>query len=149
MKTEIKRLHNLIKNSTSKEIINFSSTNFTSLNAPNLDLTQSTWNTPTGTATFSQYTGSLGHTYTITLSNGDIYYANTVANENYTHSIYETEGGSITNKGRFVTPNTFIIENINSNLINLNNNVRIYVDNDEFKIQILEAGFFKDKFRVI
>ncbi len=134
----IRRLHNLIKNTKTRELINFSSANFTDIkNAPALDLTATDWDLPTGgqTAVFTNYTGSNNHTYKITISNGDIRYATAVSGETYTHTYHLTDGGAVDQKMTFVAPNTIFFEDETSNYIYLNDNFRIYVDNTLFKIQ--------------
>lgn len=134
-----------------REIINFSSTNWTDKLGPSLNLASSSWTTAGGlTATFAAYSGSNSHTYTITLSNGDIRYLTEVSGqETYTHTYHETDGGPIVQYAEFVEPTTLFFRDPNFNYIYFNSTVRAFVDNDEFQIQIDNgAGTFTKRFIV-
>lgn len=133
-----------------REIINFSSTNWTDT-THTLNLTSSTWTTAGGlTATFTTYAGSNNHTYKITLSNSDIRYLTEVSGQDtYTHTYHETDGGPIVQYAEFVAPTTLFFRDPTFNYIYFNSTVRAFVDNDEFQIQIDDGtGAFINKFIV-
>lgn len=133
-----------------REIVNFSSTHWTDTNGPSLDLTQSTWNTASGdTATLSDYTGSNNFTYNVVINNNTTYLKE-VQGEDYTHTYHLTDGGPISEYVQFIAPSTLIFRNPNSNFILLNEYVRLFVDNDEFQVQIKNnLGNFINKMKII
>ena len=72
---QVRNIPTPVQHTNRREIINFSSTEFTDiLNAPSLNLTSQDWDLPDGTtAVFSNYSGSNNYTYTITISNGNVH----------------------------------------------------------------------------
>ena len=147
---QVRNIPTPIQHTNRREIINFSSAEFTDiLNAPSLNLTSQDWDLPDGTtAVFSNYSGSNNYTYTITISNGNVHYLREVSGQEYTHEFFLTDGGSLESYAEFIAPRTLIFRHPTFNYVFFNENVRAYVDDDEFTIEILESGVFKKKFSV-
>lgn len=138
-------------NSRRREIINFSSTIWTDSNGPSLDLTQSTWTTSNGdTATLTDYTGSNNFTYNVNIGNNTTYLKEVAGEETYTHTYHTTDGGPAVEFVQFIAPNTLIFRDPNSNFIQLNDYVRLFVDTDELTVQIKNnLGNYVNKLRVV
>ncbi len=147
---QIRNIPQTVTHTNRREIINFSSAEFTDiLNAPSLNLTSQNWDLPDGTtAVFSNYSGSNGYTYTVTISNGDVRYLKEVTGEDYTHEYYLTDGGSLESYAEFIAPRTLIFRHPTFNYVYLNENVRLYVDDDEMSVEILDSGIYKKKFKI-
>lgn len=147
-KQSILRLHNLIKNTSHRKIINFSSTNWTDTNSPSLNLSDATWTTPNGdVATLTNYSGLNNHKYQVSLS-GSTYYISEVANEQYTHTWHTSDGSAPSLNIYFISPRTLIFQNANSTFINFNQYFRLYIDETEYKIQNFDGSLWRDLFKL-
>ena len=145
-KQDLRRLHNMIKNTVHKEIFNFSSSTWTDIkNPPNLNL-NATYDISDGTsAVISNYTGLNSHTYQVTLSNGDIRYITEVSGEDHQATYHNTDGGASVLNIHFISPRTLIFSSANSNIINLNQYHRLFIDENIYKIQRYDGANWVDR----